>query len=176
MNTRALLLVTIGAAYTLTAHAGAAASQPHDAIPNAATADIITDFIAACAAQDARRLAQITTDDLQVEYALDTPGTYYAVDALDVTTECSALSGMHLELSTVRLYPTADQEAMFVQYERGGELEIFENRQQLALIELRDQRIARILSFSPPPGVVVTAPHDVERHDLSAVARQSPAK
>jgi hypothetical protein len=176
MNIRALVLFTTGFAYTLISHADADSSRAHAPTPTAATKGIITDFIAACAAQDGGRLARLTTDDLRVEYALDTPGTYYAIDASDSATECSALSGMRIELSSVRLYPTADQEAMFVQYERGGELEIFENRQQLALIELRDQRIARILSFSPPSGVVVTAPHDAERQDLSAVARQTAAK
>jgi hypothetical protein len=168
MNIRNLWLLALATTFALTSHAeGDAAST--EAIT--ATRDLITNFVSACAADDEQRLREITTDDLRIEYALDTPGTYYGLDSLALSSECSALNGMEVGLANVRVYPTADAQAIFVQYETTGALDFSENRQQLALVELRDKRIARVVNFSEPLNVIVSARERGDGHDRSAMAR-----
>jgi hypothetical protein len=174
MNIRTLCLLTLGTTFALTSHAEGDALQSQSASLDsiATTEDLVTNFMIACAAQDEQRLREITTDDLRIEYALDTPGTYYGVDSLALSTECAALNGTTIELASVRVYPTADEQAIFVQYNTTGAIDFLENRQQLALVELHNKRIARIVNFSEPSNVIVTARERGNGRDRSAMALQ----
>lgn len=169
MNIRTLWLLALATTFALTSHAEGDAGSTE---ATTAIRDLITNFVSACAANDEQRLREITTDDLRIEYALDTPGTYYGFDSLALSSECSAQNGMESGLANVRVYPTADTQAIFVQYETTGAIDFSENRQQLALVELRDKRIARIVNFSEPLNVIVSARERGDGQDRSAMAQQ----
>jgi hypothetical protein len=169
MNLRTLWLLALATTFALTSHAESDAASTEAITANR---DLISNFVSACAADDEQRLREITTDDLRIEYALDTPGTYYGLDSVALSSECSALNGMDIAVANVRVHPTADAQAIFVQYETTGAIDFSENRQQLALVELRDKRIARIVNFSEPFNVIVSSRERGDGQDRSAMARQ----
>jgi hypothetical protein len=113
----------------------------------------ITSFVAACASRDAARLNSVTTDDVRIEYALEDPGSYLSVDAASLITACtaqSAPSNTGPGVANLWIFPTSDANAVFVQYDlTAGAAE--GPRRQLALVELRGERIARMLNYSGAP-------------------------
>lgn len=172
MKTRMPWLVAIGATIAMTAHAGADAVS-RAAPSRAAGSDVIASFFAACAAQDEQRLRELATDDLRIEYALETPGTYYTLDSLALGSECAALDELAIDSASVQVFPTADEQAVFVQYELDGKLDFVEHRQQLALVELRGTRIARILNFSTPANVMLSKREHAEPHKAAMLNKDA---
>jgi hypothetical protein len=116
----------------------------------------LTGFVAACATGEDESLRKLTTDDIRIEYALDEPGTFLNVDASSGTVGCGALNGPDGRLENLWILPTDDASSVFVQYDTG------EGR-QLALIEMRNERIARVVNFASAPQALLA----------SAVAAQS---
>lgn len=118
----------------------------------------LTAFVAACSAHDAHRLDTVTTDDARVEYALETPGAYLTLDATSLPADCGI--GMRSEGSHIRrlwIYPTNDANAVFVEFEATNDFSTAPPRRQLALVEMRGARIARLLNFSAPPNALFSA-------------------
>jgi hypothetical protein len=118
-----------------------AARQSVDLLARAEHA--IGGYVAACASGELRTLSDVTTKDARIEYALDEPGAFLAVDV--ETADCGAILG----LSNLWILPTGDASSVFVHYDTPA-------GHQLALVEMRDERIARIVSYSGAPLVVVT--------------------
>lgn len=149
--------------------ADVAAQSPRTVVAHAAGDPIsraeraVTDFLAACASHDAQGLHSVTTSDVRIEYMLDDPGTYLSMEADSLIAECAANavadnSGSHV--ANLRIFPTGDANAVFVQYDApAGSVETMSHR-QLALVEMRGDRISRILNFAgvPPSMVASTIP------------------
>lgn len=107
----------------------------------------VSGYASGCAKRDVDRLAEVTTDDLRLEYTLNEPGAWLVTDATTLLELCGArTSGESSVMTNVWIYPTSDAESVFVQYDAGPARE-----RQLMLVELRDERISRIVSFGEPP-------------------------
>lgn len=109
-------------------------------------------FLAACAAHDEDRLLKLTTEDFRLDYALDEPGVYYSVDLQALAGECAAspIAARNGSIANLRILPTGEVDAMFVVYDirtAGSRI----SRRQLALLEVRRDRIAHIRYFSGYP-------------------------
>jgi hypothetical protein len=154
--TRLVTTAVFAALLGLSAHAASASDvQVPDTDAARASADLIasakralTGFVAACATGEDEWLGKLTTDDVRIEYALEEPGTFLSIDA---SSGCGALNGPDGRLENLWILPTNDTSSVFVQYDTG------EGR-RLALVEMRGDRIARMVSYaSAPPALLANA-------------------
>ena len=165
------LFPAIGAALLTLIATGARASDVADAttikarVPQTAAARKWSDLIArteralggyvnACVSGEGRALSRVTTDDLHIEYTLNEPGTYLTVDGANASAGCAAMAGLLSRTSYVWIFPT-NSAAVFVQFDAPPSAGAPSQR-QLALVEMRGERIARIVNFSAPPPVAPT--------------------
>jgi hypothetical protein len=161
-----LIFVPLGALFALAANADVTAKTPRIAAAQNAAGVIshaqraVTSFVAACASRDAVRLNSVTTDDVRIEYALEDPGSYLSVDAASLITACAAqadASSTGPRIANLWIFPTSDASTVFVQYDLTAGAEGPPHR-QLALVELRGERIARMLNYSgAPPALLAGA-------------------
>lgn len=158
-----LIFVPLGALFALAANADVTAKTPRIAAAQNAAGVIshaqraVTSFVAACASRDAVRLNSVTTDDVRIEYALEDPGSYLSVDAASLITACAAqadASSTGPRIANLWIFPTSDASTVFVQYDLTAGAEGPPHR-QLALVELRGERIARMLNYSGAPQALV---------------------
>jgi hypothetical protein len=159
-----MIFVPLGVLIALAAHADVTAKTPRIAAAQNAAGVIshaqraITSFVAACASRDAARLNSVTTDDVRIEYALEDPGSYLSVDAASLITACAAqadASSTGPRIANLWIFPTSDASTVFVQYDLTAGAEGPPQRRQLALVELRGERIARMLNYSGAPQALV---------------------
>jgi hypothetical protein len=118
----------------------------------------LTQFIAGCSSHNSQLLNSVTTDDVRIEYSLDTPGTYLTFDAISLDIDC----GINMEsggsqIRAMRIYPTNDEDVVFVEFDTTSDSTMAPSKRQLALIEMRGEKIARLLNFSPPTKALVSA-------------------
>jgi cytochrome c len=148
----------LGVALALGAQAAMCAdNKPH--VPGTAAAQTaaklisraeraINGFVAACEARDAQALNNVTTSQVRVEYALDEPGTYLSMDASSLLAACAG-NGASSRVSNLWIFPTNDANTVFVQYD--AQSTETGSHGQLALVELKGDRIARMLNFAALP-------------------------
>ncbi len=118
----------------------------------------ITGFFAACVSRDAQGLNNVTTNDVRIDYTLDDPGTYLSMDASSLIAACAANtlagnSGSHV--ANLWIFPTDDANAVFVQYDAPARSAEAMSHRQLALVEMRGDRISRMLNFAAVPAFSV---------------------
>ena len=172
MNRSIALFPAIGAALlTLTTTGTHAADVVVDAhavkahVPQTAAAHKWADLIArteralggyveACVSGEGGALGRVTTDDLHIEYTLNEPGNYLIVDGSNASAGCAAMAGLLSRTSYVWIFPT-NSAAVFVQFDAPAGAGAPSQR-QLALVEMRGERIARIVNFSATPPVAPT--------------------
>jgi hypothetical protein len=125
----------------------AAAKAAAGAILRAESA--IIGYVRACASNDAQDLNSVLTEDARIEFALEQPGTYLSIDASSWAADCVASihSGDSPQISNLWIFPTLDANALFVQYDVPASAGSTRER-QLVLIEMRGDRIARMVNFS----------------------------
>jgi hypothetical protein len=117
----------------------------------------LTRFIAGCSSHDAQLLDSVTTDDARIEYSLNTPGTYLTLDATSLADDC----GINMEsggsrIRTMQIYPTNDEDVVFVEFDTTSDSSNVPLKRQLALVEMRGEKIARLLNFSPPASALLS--------------------
>jgi hypothetical protein len=117
--------------------------------------DALTRFIAGCSSHDAQLLDSVTTDDVRIEYSLNAPGTYLTVDAISLGDDCgiNMESGSHIR--TMQIYPTNDENVVFVEFDTTSDSSTVPLKRQLALVEMRGEKIARLLNFSQPTNALL---------------------
>jgi hypothetical protein len=129
------------------AHASELPQVPHTAAAKAAAGVIlrveraITGYVSACASNDAQGLKGVLTEDARIEFAMDEPGTYLSIDASSWGADCAA------QISNLWIFPTLDANAVFVQYDVPSSTGALP-QPQLVLVEMRGERIARMVNFS----------------------------
>ncbi|HKS54296.1 MAG TPA: hypothetical protein VJS12_03370 [Steroidobacteraceae bacterium] len=136
------------------ANASERAQIPHTAAAAAAAGVIsraeraIVDYVTACTS-DAQDLNGVLTADARVEFALDEPGTYLSLDASSLAADCAATahSADAPQISNLWIFPTHEANVVFVQYDVLASTGTLRER-QLALVEMRGDRIARMLNLA----------------------------
>jgi hypothetical protein len=106
-------------------------------------------FVAACASGDAKEASTVTMRDLQLETQLDEPHGYPRLETRSMTARCRAVGGRGAHVSNLWIYPTNDVTSVFVQYT--VKLPGNGPQAQLALMEMRGERISRLVTFADPP-------------------------
>jgi hypothetical protein len=96
-------------------------------------------YLTACTAGETPTLRQITTIDLRVDQALEEPGAFLTFHG-STSAACDALGATGARLEDYWILPTNDETAVFVHAEG-----------RLALLELRDERIARVVNYGSTP-------------------------
>jgi hypothetical protein len=106
---------------TMTVHTGFAAEPAANPAMHQAAASTnliaradhaLRDYVAACSTGDEEAIARIVTSDAVVEYALDEPGTYLAVEAAALGASRSGKpkqTGPAAHISNLSIFPTNDQ-------------------------------------------------------------------
>jgi hypothetical protein len=158
MNT-SILRFTATMLLAMSVHTSLAAERTH--VPAtalaAATADLIDradralrDYVAACSTGDDEAIARIVTSDAVVEYALEEPGTYLAVEAAALSAKRSGnskLTGAEAHISNLWIYPTSDSNVVFVHYTTRSDVRSpaqLLDSEHLALLEMRGDRIFKM--------------------------------
>jgi len=114
----------------------------------------ITGYVAACGSRDEKRLSDLTTDDVRVEFTLDQPGAYLTLSSEALMASC--VPGVTPPAKQqMWVFPTNDADAVFVQYEVSGISEA--TTRQLALVEMRGEQIARMRNFAPISSTTVAS-------------------
>jgi cytochrome c len=172
------LAARVGLCADSVASAGIQVRTPDSAAAHAASALIVrvqralTGYFEACTLRDGRALDAVTTIDARFEYALQEAGSYLSVDATSLRAACP--SERAASVSELWIFPTSDPDAVFVRYAPGSVAGGTE--QQLALVEMRGERIARMLNFSAPtpllaPATVSSTPHCAPAADATSAGR-----
>jgi hypothetical protein len=164
---RSILGLAATVVLTMTVSTGfAAESAQVSAAPQAATsANLIAradralrDYVVAYSTGDDEAIAHIVTSDAMVEYALEEPGTYLAVEAAALSANRSGnvkqtRSGAHI--SNLRIFPTPDSNTVFVHYTTSPDVRSaaeLPDSEHLALLEMRGDRIVKIRNSSTEAG------------------------
>ena len=157
--TRSLSGLAATVLLTMTVQTGCAAEPAQvPAIPqSAASANLIAradralrDYVAACSSGDNEAFARIVTSDAVVEYALEEPGTYLAVEAAALSAKHSGnskLTGAEAHISNLWIYPTSDSNVVFVHYTTRSDVRSpaqLPDSEHLALLEMRGDRIFKM--------------------------------
>lgn len=100
---------------------------------------VLAAYVAACTAGESPALKEITTIDLRVDQALEEPGAFLTFHG-STAAACDALGASGARLENYWILPTNDETAVFVHAEG-----------RLALLELRGERIARVVNYGSTP-------------------------
>jgi hypothetical protein len=111
-------------------------------------------YVAACASGEGRGLGRVTTDDLRVDYTLREPGSTLGVDGSSPD-GCAAIGGIEARTSNLWIFPT-NASVVFIQYDARS-ADGANPQRRLALVEMRGERISRIVNFAAPPTALVSA-------------------
>jgi hypothetical protein len=121
----------------------------------------LRDYVAARSTGDDAAISRILTSDAMVEYALEEPGTYLAVEVAALSANRSGnakqtRSGAHI--SNLWIFPTPDSNTVFVHYTIGSDVRSSAepDSEHLALLEMRGDRIVKIRNSSADAGTLST--------------------
>jgi len=121
----------------------------------------LRDYVAARSTGDDAAISRILTSDAMVEYALEEPGTYLAVEVAALSANRSGnakqtRSGAHI--SNLWIFPTPDSNTVCVHYTTGSDVRSSAepDSEQLALLEMRGDRIVKIRNSSADAGTLST--------------------
>jgi len=166
-----LLRLAVTVLLTMTAQSGFAAEAVHvpATSPAAASANLIARadralraYVAACSTADSEAFARIVTSDAVVEYALEEPGAYLAVEAAALSASRSGHSkerGSGAHISNLWIYPTSDSNVVFVHYTTRSDVRSpaqLPDSERLALLEMRGDRIFKIRNLGANAGILST--------------------
>jgi hypothetical protein len=109
--------------------------------------------VAACSAGDDEVIARTVTNDAVIEYALDEPGTYRAVEAVTLSSRSADAepTGTVPRISKLWIFPTNDPNVVFVHYTIGSDVRSpaqVPDSEHLAMIEMRADRIFKMRNFT----------------------------
>lgn len=99
-------------------------------------------YLEACARGEPQALSTVTTNDLHIEYVLDDADPYLTTN---VDAEGCAAIARGAQVTNFWLFPTNDASSVFVRYELQTDTG---TQAQLALVEMRGERIAMVRNFS----------------------------
>jgi ketosteroid isomerase-like protein len=105
-------------------------------------------YLRACAEGDGNGVERALTKDAVLEHAVEGPGIYRTIDATVLIDQCRVNSGNGVQqpVSNLWMYPTPDENTVFVHYDIGAGTASHERH--LVLLEMRGERIAKIRDFS----------------------------
>jgi hypothetical protein len=168
---RSILGLAATVVLTMTVQTGFAAMPAQaPAIPqSAASANLIAradralrDYVAACSSGDIEAFARIVTSDAVVEYALEEPGTYLAVEAAALSAKRSGNSkptGTGAHISNLWIYPTSDANVVFVHYTSRADVRSpaqLPDSEHLALLEMRGDQVFKMRNLGANAGNLST--------------------
>ena len=105
----------------------------------------------AMATHDSSVLPKLFTDDAVVEFVTDTTGSFLAVHADSLLEDAAPSSDLHQpHVTNVRVFPTNDKNAVFVQYDIVADSGDHSDESRLALVEMRGDKIEKMVNFNAP--------------------------
>ena len=110
----------------------------------------LRDYVAARSTGDDAAISRILTSDAMVEYALEEPGTYLAVEVAALSANRSGNAKQTrpgARISNLWIFPTPDSHTVFVHYTTSADGALpaeLPDSEHLALIEMRGDRIVKI--------------------------------
>jgi hypothetical protein len=110
-------------------------------------------YAAGCRTHDETIIADVFTSLAVIEYASSVAGHFVATDAIAAETcwAASALTGTRLQESPIWIYPTSEANDVLIQYTVViGTGNAQRTVQDIALVEMAGDRIARIRDYLPP--------------------------
>ena len=180
MNCRDASLLAVGTALTLAGNPTWPA-EPSTHVPKidaarAAAALIsradraIRRYLDACGST--RDAQDIVTSDARIEYTLDNPGALLSLDASSIFASCAPIGMSGAQPGDLWIFPTGEENAVFVEYDLpdSGPASTGEGAaaRQVALVEMRGDRIHRMRNFGGAPELVLAAINGSVQSELCA--------
>lgn len=175
MKRRDASLLCVGAALTVACDAASSAESstrvPDIEATRPAAALIsradraIRRYLDAC--RTAREAPDVVTSDARIEYTLDSPGEFLSLDASSIFASCRSMGAAAAQPEYLWIFPTGESDAVFIQYETPASGETPQAR-QLALVEMRGERIQRMRNFGAAPELLLAAMHGSVQSELCA--------
>lgn len=125
-------------------------------------------YLDACEFAEARDPHDIVTNDVRIEYTLGSPGAYLSFDASALFAGCAAALASIAQQKVLWIYPTAEKNSLFVQYDTPDTPTAPTPSQPVALIEMRGDRIQRLRNFGAPPPALLAAMSGAAQSELCA--------
>lgn len=183
---RSMLSLAAALLLAMIVHAGFAAEPAHvpatsQAVANAnliARADhALRDYVAACSTGDDEAIARSLTSDAVIEYPLEEPGMYVAVEAAALTANCfgnGEQAASRAQISNLWIFPTNESNSVFVQYTLSSGVrspaQLARTSEHLALLEMRGDQIVKMRDFSAYAGNLSTPKTSVRTGAASSCA------
>jgi hypothetical protein len=150
------------------------APLPEVVIRAARVTQAVEGYVSAMSTHDISPLPRVFTDDAVVEFVSDTSGATLAVHAdslLDDTASGPNVARPHV--TNLRLFPTKDANAVFVQYDLVADSSDRPDATsgRLALIEMRGDKIQKMVDFNAPAASLAHSSACVTPHDAVVTRR-----
>jgi hypothetical protein len=118
-----------------------------------------------------RDALEVVTSDARIEYTLDSPGALLSLDASSIFASCGSIGIPGAQPVNLWIFPTGEENAVFVQYDipssgpvsNGGAAE-----RQVALVEMRGERIQRMRNFGAVPELLLATMNGKAQSELCA--------
>jgi len=155
---------TLTALVVSTLACGVVSAGPHT---TKRVGEAVEGYVDALSTHNAGTLSKFFTDDAVVEFVSDTSGASVTVHADSLVNDGADSGRSHV--TNLRVFPTKDVNAVFVQYDVVGDSAANGDvgaSGQLALIEMRGNRIEKMVNFNAPVASIArssacAAPRDV---------------
>ncbi len=136
--------------------ATAPAPLPEVVIRATRVTQAVEGYLDAMSTHDVASLSGIFTDDAVVEFIGDEPGAALSVHADSLLDDAGIHPvGARPRLTDMHVFPTKDGNAVFVQYDFAADSEnAAQARNQVALVEMRGDKIAKMVNFNAPPASI----------------------
>lgn len=138
--------------------AGASAPLPEVVIRAKRVTEAVEGYVDAISMHDGRSLSKVFTDDALVEFVTDDSGaslTVHADSLLDDAVSDFGLTDGRPRVTNVRVFPTNDSNAVFVQYDIvKADGSSTASRDQLAMVEMRGDKVEKMVNFNAPPATL----------------------
>jgi hypothetical protein len=125
-------------------------------------------YIDACEFPGTRDPRSVVTSDARVEYSLDEPGTFLSLDASAYLADCATTVASTSQATNVWIYPAGEKNTVFVQFDLptfgAGTMPL----EQIAFVEMRGERIARMRNFGAAPAPLFEAMRSKAQSELCA--------
>lgn len=152
----------------------ASAPLPEVVIRAARVSRAVEGYVNAMSRRDGRTLPTFFTDDAVVEFVSDNSGVSLAVRADSLLDEVAPGAVDPLaHVANVRVFPTRDASAVFVQYDVvvNADDRPDQTSSRLALVEMRGERIDKLVDFSAPAASLAHGSGSMARRDVVVTRR-----
>ena len=133
-------------------------------------------YLDACESAEPRDPFNVVTRDARIEYTLDSPGALLSLEASSLFAGCDATAALTPQAGNFRIFASGTRNTVFVQYDMPVASSGTKPPEQLALVEMRGERIHLMRNFGAAPAPLLAAMRGKAQSELCARLSQYDAR